>query len=189
MEPKTKQNAVVSAKKVEETQKSKVVNSRRGTCVRPAKIVSRVLPPPLPPQPPRKVLFKEGGKSVSVSNKKGGLKQGRVVASRYNDYSEAKKRSLPESNNGSEVVNMKARVVASSYNKSSEVRKRALPESNNGYGSEVVRLKKRWEIPSPSQVVNWIRTLLRVVVMIMRVHEILVLQKRVVELTGARSYF
>ncbi|KAK7271500.1 hypothetical protein RJT34_27458 [Clitoria ternatea] len=53
---------------------------------------------------PKKLLFSEREKSVNVSYKKG-LKQGRVVASRYNSSQcgDVKKRSLPENGGGSEV--------------------------------------------------------------------------------------
>ncbi|KAK7322603.1 hypothetical protein VNO77_25991 [Canavalia gladiata] len=56
---------------------------------------------------PRK-LFSEREKSASVSNKKA-LKPGRMVASRYNQCGDARKRSLPENNNGGSEIRVKKR--------------------------------------------------------------------------------
>ncbi|XP_061364092.1 uncharacterized protein LOC133307580 [Gastrolobium bilobum] len=193
MEPKPKQNAVVWAKKVEETPKSKVVNSRRGVSLGPAEIVSRVAPLPgkadfTPLTGRRKSCFWKL-EDKSVIHSVGGS---RKCVKKKEDWVEPKKLMFKEGEKSVSVSsNKKGRVVASRYNKSSEARKRSLPESNNG--NEVVKVKKRWEIPS--EAVNGVVLL----------PKIRTLQrggnddnessrdsgpaKRVAELIGKRSYF
>ncbi|KAL0301980.1 UNVERIFIED_CONTAM: hypothetical protein Sradi_6474800 [Sesamum radiatum] len=86
-----------------------------------------------------KKLFKDGEKSVPATNKKP-LRPGRVVASRYNQNTAMRKRSLPENDKDDSKRGDKKRSL--SVGKS-----RVNPTENKNIGTES-RVKKRWEIPS-----------------------------------------
>ncbi|KAK4383079.1 hypothetical protein Sango_2811700 [Sesamum angolense] len=86
-----------------------------------------------------KKLFKDGEKSVPATNKKP-LRPGRVVASRYNQNTAMRKRSLPENDKDDSKRGDKKRSL--SVGKS-----RVNPTENKNLGTES-RVKKRWEIPS-----------------------------------------
>ncbi|KAK2651003.1 hypothetical protein Ddye_018492 [Dipteronia dyeriana] len=137
-----------------------------------------------------KKLFKDGEKSIPP-NKKPLLKPGRMVASRYNQFTnDARKRSLPE--NETEQSNRcdKRRVS-----------RETLPNSARIQKSET-KLKKKWEIPSEVVVYKGPSSPLSVSKMIGEVlPKIRTVQcvnesprdsgaaKRVAELVGRKSFF
>ncbi|XP_051136240.1 uncharacterized protein LOC127254930 [Andrographis paniculata] len=119
------QSSSVSPKSRKVAAKSQVVPRQAVTTIASRKTVKKEDSIVNAIQP--KKLFKEGEKSAPGTNKKGGMRTGRIVASRYNQGSALRKRSLPEENDKDDGKRCD--------------KKRSLSAGKS-------RVKKRWEIPN-----------------------------------------